>query len=86
MTTRTENGFIIAAIFDSGAGIPAHLKERIFEPFFTTGKPGKGKGLGLCVCNEIMRDYKGRIRVTSKKNIGTTFELVFPQIHSEELP
>jgi uncharacterized protein len=83
MTTRMENGFIIASIFDSGSGIPTHLKERIFEPFFTTGAQGKGKGLGLSVCNEIMRDYKGRIRVTSKKNVGTTFELVFPQINSE---
>jgi len=86
VTTKTKNGFIVVSISDSGVGIPTHLKERIFEPFFTTGTPGKGKGLGLSVCNEIMRDYKGRIRVTSKKNVGTTFELVFPKILSEELP
>jgi len=85
VSTRSEKNVIIASVFDSGVGIPAHLKERIFEPFFTTGKHGQGKGLGLSVCHEIMRDCRGRIRVASQKNIGTTVELVFPKMTDKHI-
>lgn len=83
ISTRQQNDYVAVAVFDTGTGIPAHLRERIFEPFFTTGRPGQGKGLGLCICNEIVRDCGGYIHITSKKNIGTTFELTFPKIQDE---
>ncbi len=69
---------VAITVTDTGMGIPNHLRERIFEPFFTTKESGKGKGLGLSIANEIVRDYSGRIEIESKKGMGTTIALTFP--------
>ncbi|MCP4106653.1 MAG: MMPL family transporter [Desulfobacteraceae bacterium] len=79
-----EHDSVAVTISDTGVGIPAHLRDRIFEPFFTTKEIGKGKGLGLSITNEVVRDYRGNVTVRSKKGQGTTFKLAFP-IHSEAL-
>ncbi len=73
-----EHDSVAVTISDTGVGIPAHLKDRIFEPFFTTKEVGKGKGLGLSITNEVVRDYGGRLTVQSKQGQGTTFKLDFP--------
>lgn len=37
-----------------------------------------GAGLGMSICQEIMRRMKGKIEVTSALGKGTTVEIVFP--------
>jgi len=66
-------------IADNGAGIAPHNLGRLFEPFFST-KAGKDDhtGLGLSICQEIMRGLGGRITVESTQGVGTTFALRFP--------
>jgi len=80
ITIRTflQENRIVATVSDTGIGIPSHLRERVFEPFFTTKETGKGKGLGLSISNEIVRDYGGRIEISSKRDQGTRFTLSFP--------
>jgi CheY-like chemotaxis protein len=53
------------------------VTEKVFDPFFTT-KGNKGSGLGLSVSYEIIRSHDGFIRVFSKENVGTTFEIELP--------
>jgi len=60
---------------DSGDGIPAYLIDKIFDPFFTT--KDSGTGLGLSVCQRIIHDIGGSIRVSSK-GFGTTFTVSVP--------
>lgn len=60
---------------DSGAGIPAYLIDKIFDPFFTT--KDSGTGLGLSVCQRIIHDIGGSIRVSSK-GFGTRFTVSVP--------
>jgi two-component system, sporulation sensor kinase E len=62
-------------IHDSGPGIPAYLLDKIFDPFFTTKE--NGTGLGLSVCQRIVLDLGGTIRVSSK-GFGTTFTISIP--------
>lgn len=62
-------------IHDTGAGIPSYLVDKIFEPFFTT--KDSGTGLGLPVCQRIIHDIGGTIRVATK-GFGTTFSVVIP--------
>jgi len=62
-------------ITDTGPGIPPYLLDKIFDPFFTTKE--EGTGLGLPVCQKIIHDMGGNIRVSSKGH-GTTFYLTFP--------
>jgi hypothetical protein len=74
----TEGRQVVVTVADTGPGIPARIKDRIFEPFFTTRGHGKGKGLGLTVCREIVRTYGGTVSFTSHPGKGTLFRLAFP--------
>lgn len=62
-------------IQDTGPGIPSFLMDKIFDPFFTTKE--NGTGLGLSVCQRIVHDLGGSIRVSSK-GFGTTFTISVP--------
>lgn len=66
-------------ITDTGCGIPEEEISRIFEPFFTTKEMGKGTGLGLAIAAQVVEDHKGKIRVQSKPNVGTTFFVILPR-------
>jgi signal transduction histidine kinase len=61
---------------DSGAGVPAPLREKIFEPFFTTRE--KGTGLGLAFVREIVRDHGGDITVDQAPEGGARFTFDVP--------
>jgi two-component system, NtrC family, sensor histidine kinase HydH len=59
------------SIRDTGQGIRREAVKQIFTPFFTTKE--RGVGLGLAVCQRIIRSHGGRIRVKSIPGKGTIF-------------
>jgi PAS domain S-box-containing protein len=65
-------------VTDNGPGIPEEILDRIFEPFFTTKPAGQGTGLGLPLCQGIVEEHGGAIRVRSAPGRGTTFEVELP--------
>src|SRR5262249_31119297 len=66
-------------IRDTGVGIaPEHMK-RIFDPFFTTKPPGESTGLGLFVCQSIVRLQGGQISVESEPGRGALFRIQLPR-------
>jgi len=67
---------IIIKFEDTGIGFPEVNIEKIFKLFFTTFK--KGTGLGLPICQNIIRDHKGNILVESKLGKGTIFTIFLP--------
>ncbi|HOW58073.1 MAG TPA: ATP-binding protein, partial [Smithellaceae bacterium] len=69
--------YIIVSIADNGCGMTAEEVERIFSPEYTTKE--KGLGLGVPLATEIIRGHGGEIRVTSRKDEGTTFEVILPR-------
>jgi len=69
--------YIIVSINDNGCGMTAEEVERIFSPEYTTKE--KGLGLGVPLATEIIRGHGGEIRVTSRKDEGTTFEAILPR-------
>jgi predicted RND superfamily exporter protein/two-component sensor histidine kinase len=75
-----ENDRVIFTVSDTGIGISATDLDRIFEPFFTTKAIGQGKGLGLSISKQIVREFGGRITVESELNKGTTVKVAFPCI------
>lgn len=60
---------ICLSIRDNGEGIPRDKLEQVFVPFFTTRE--EGSGIGLSLCNQIIRSHNGRIYMESKPGEGT---------------
>jgi PAS domain S-box-containing protein len=64
-------------VADTGSGIDMPHLRSIFEPFFTT-KDVVGTGLGLWVTREIVRKYRGNIRIRTRPGKGTVFCIYLP--------
>ena len=58
-------------IRDTGQGMDKETEKNIFKPFFTTKE--RGVGLGLAICQKIIRDHGGQIRVKSIPGQGSVF-------------
>jgi signal transduction histidine kinase len=70
---------VIVSVHDTGRGIaPEHLPH-VFDLFFTTKEAGHGIGLGLAVCQSLIEQHGGGIRVDSPGiGQGTTIEFELP--------
>jgi len=79
ISTDINDSGICINFKDSGSGIPEEIRNRIFEPFFTTKSIGKGTGLGLAMCKEIISKYDGDIQVESSPNQGSSFTILIPK-------
>ncbi len=74
---------------DTGSGIAPENLRHIFEPMFTTKRLGTGAGLGLAICDQIIRQHGGSISVESEVGRGTRFTLMLPldaRENTESLP
>ncbi|MDY6898999.1 MAG: GAF domain-containing protein, partial [Cyanobacteriota bacterium] len=79
ISTEVVNDKMIIKIADNGSGIPEEVKENIFNPFFTTKDVGKGTGLGLPICYQIIVEkHHGQIQCSSQVGEGTEFMIELP--------
>ena len=76
LTTRKEDGMVVATVRDSGSGIPTENMEKIFEPHFSTKQ--HGHGLGLSNCKRIIENHGGTISVQSRAGEYTEFKITLP--------
>lgn len=77
--TYAENGKGIGIEFkDDGRPIPPECLPTIFEPEYYGPTTGRGSGIELSVCNEIVRQHRGKISVTSNLEHGTIFNIYLP--------
>ena len=67
---------IIVKIIDSGPGMTDATMKKLFTPFFTTKK--RGTGLGMAISLKIVENHNGKIKITSRENIGTVVQVFFP--------
>jgi PAS domain S-box-containing protein len=68
---------MLISVTDTGFGIEEIDLEKIFQPFFTAKKT-RGMGLGLPICQRIVKNHGGRIDVESTRGVGTTFRIYLP--------
>jgi signal transduction histidine kinase len=79
----TSGLMIVISITDTGFGIDDKDLPRIFLPFFSARKR-KGLGLGLPICERIIKNHRGRIEVESRSGKGSTFRIFLPLDHRPE--
>lgn len=76
ISIRKEMDFIVTEIKDTGIGIPEGDLDRVFDRFYRVDKSRSresgGIGLGLSICEEIVKLHGGRIEIKSKVGEGTT--------------
>lgn len=70
--------YVKFSVTDTGSGIDEENISKIFDPYFSTKQKDTGSGLGLYVTYGIIKAHKGHIDVTSRKGMGTTFDVYLP--------
>jgi signal transduction histidine kinase len=68
---------VVITVADTGFGIAETDLAKIFQPFFTA-KKRRGMGLGLPICQRIVKNHGGRIEVKSQQEVGSTFIIYLP--------
>lgn len=69
-------------VTDYGIGVPLQQQTDVFELFFRgsnlVGESHSGMGLGLFICNAIVREHGGTIGLVSREGEGSTFTVTLP--------
>jgi signal transduction histidine kinase len=67
-------------VADDGIGMEPRDAERIFEPFrrLHGEEAYPGTGIGLAICERIVRQHRGRIWVVSRPGAGSVFSFTLP--------
>ncbi len=74
--TRLMQGGVQVEVCDNGPGIADDVVDKLFAPFFTT-KPN-GSGLGLTICQQIIKSHGGVIGVRNRQGGGAGFSFILP--------
>ncbi|ASC71871.1 Adaptive-response sensory-kinase SasA [Halomicronema hongdechloris C2206] len=80
MALHRTNQKVQVTIHDSGPGIPEENRDNIFEERFRLQRDESqdGYGLGLALCQRILRAHYGQIWVDSVVNEGSYFHFTLP--------
>lgn len=80
---------IVFSVVDTGIGISEHNLDMIFDEFHqgdgSISRKYGGTGLGLSISNRLCKLMKGKIKVTSEIDVGSTFSLYLPIITPKQL-
>jgi signal transduction histidine kinase len=79
ITTFSQNSTVCMVIEDNGTGISEDIIHRIWSPFFTTKRNAEGTGIGLSICNRILKDHGATVSVNTSEE-GTIFSIDFPAL------
>jgi two-component system, NtrC family, sensor kinase len=68
--------YLDLVVSDTGCGISAADLPRVHEPFFSTKT--SGSGLGLSICQSIVSQMRGKMRIESEEDRGTAVRVSLP--------
>ncbi len=78
ITSQQLNGNqILVLIHDNGHIIPVEDQIQINTTSFFKELGGRGSGIEINICKEILRQHKGELRIESEEQLGTTFRVSF---------
>lgn len=79
-SAKIDGAAIVITVTNQGEPIPAESLPHLFTPFWrsSTRAAGQGLGLGLYICDQIVRAHGGSLEVISSRDTGTTFAARLP--------
>lgn len=75
------SNFIKVSIKDHGMGIKEEELKKIFQRFYRVGEIQKnypGMGIGLYICDQIIKNHGGTLWAESKPGLGSVFSFTLP--------
>ena len=86
VTARAEEGSCVVSIRDFGQGIREEELPFVKQKFYKGSAKGRGAGIGLSVCNDIVEMHGGTLEISSVYGEGTEVHITLPlyQDHSVE--
>ncbi|MCX7614664.1 MAG: HAMP domain-containing histidine kinase [Clostridiales bacterium] len=73
-----DGAYAIVSVRDYGAGIPAEELPFVKDKFYKGSSKRKGTGIGLAVCDEIVKMHGGTLDIQSRVGEGTTALISLP--------
>ena len=81
---------VCITVSDHGAGIPASELPHIFDPFYrgadAVARQVHGNGLGLSLVRQIVAAHNGRVTVTTRAGMGSSFTIALPSAEPDQRP
>lgn len=78
VSADVDGNMLSVSISDSGCGIAPEDLPRVTEKFFKANISVRGSGIGLAVCEEIVRRHGGSLTFESGLGKGTTVTVTLP--------
>lgn len=76
VNVRTKNKEVRVTVKDTGEGMSQEKLRKVGTPFYSTKE--QGTGMGIAICQRIVKNHKGRIIIISQENKGTTIDVYLP--------
>jgi signal transduction histidine kinase len=73
---RTQNGYVLVSVADSGPGLDPKDLNRLFDAFYTT--KAQGLGMGLAISRSIVEAHGGRLWAMANVPRGALFQFTLP--------
>jgi len=78
ISAQSKKEEILISIEDTGVGIPEDDLHRVKEKFYKARSSFSGNGLGLAICDEIIKMHNGRFEISSILGEGTKVDIFLP--------
>jgi signal transduction histidine kinase len=78
ITVKLESNEVIIQIIDTGCGIEEDELPKVKEKFFKGKNANSKNGIGLSICDEIIKLHQGRLEISSVVNEGTEVCIILP--------
>lgn len=78
LKVKKENTYVHMIIKDTGCGISSEDLPKVKEKFFKGNTSKSKNGIGLSICDEIIKLHEGKLEIESKLNEGTSVHIKLP--------
>lgn len=89
VSAEIREGYAVIRVSDTGVGMSEETRERAFIPYEqgTYGRTdGRGVGLGLSICKQLVELHGGTLSVSSELGKGSVFSFELPLADASHLP